>query len=68
MMKDEKITPQEDLTEEQAEFLHKMYEETFDFDEWADSIDLAIENGEIEEAQQPKTKEIEIEFDLDDMF
>ena len=67
MMKDEKITPQEDLTEEQAEFLHKMYEETFDFDEWADSIDLAIQNGEIEENQPTKAKE-EIEFDLDDMF
>ena len=66
-MKDEKITPQEDLTEEQAEFLHKMYEETFDFDEWADSIDLAIQNGEIEENQPTKAKE-EIEFDLDDMF
>ena len=56
------------LTDDEQEFLHKMYEETFDFDEWADSMDIAIENGEIEEAQHQKGKETEIEFDLDDMF
>lgn len=56
------------LTDDEQEFLHKMYEETFDFDKWADSMDVAIENGEIEEAQYQKAKEIEIEFDLDDMF
>ena len=61
--------PSEELRERREELAKIIpeFEETFDFDEWADSIDLAIQNGEIEEAQPPKAKE-EIEFDLDDMF
>ena len=41
------------LTDDEQEFLHKMYEETFDFDKWADSMDIAIENGEIESRSMP---------------
>ena len=55
-----------ELTEEEQEFLHKMYEETFDFDKWADTIDEAIQNGVID-AEHPKGKE-SIELELDDLF
>ena len=55
-----------ELTEEEQEFLHKMYEETFDFDKWADTIDEAIQNGEID-TEPPKAKE-PIEFELEDLF
>ena len=57
-----------ELTEEEQEFLHMMYEETFDFNKWADDMDEALKNAEIEEVQHQKEKETEIEFDLDDLF
>ena len=43
-----------------------MYEENFDFDKWADTIDEAIQNGVID-AEHPKGKE-SIELELDDLF
>ena len=64
MMKDEKITPQEDLTEEQAEFLHKMYEETFDFNQWADDMDEALKNAEIEEILKAINPKEDFELEL----
>ena len=51
-----------ELTEEEHEFLHMMYKETFDFEKWADDMSRAIENGEIEEAQPVKE---DADFDLD---
>jgi len=51
-----------ELTEEEQEFLHMMYKETFDFEKWADDMSKAIENGEIEEAQSTKENN---DFDLD---
>ena len=41
-------------------------DKNFNFDEWADTIDEAIQNGEIE-TEPPKAKE-PIEFELDDLF
>lgn len=43
-----------------------MYKENFNFDEWADTIDEAIQNGEID-TEPPKAKE-PIEFELEDLF
>lgn len=56
------------LTEDEQEFLHMMYEEEFDFEKWADGIDIAIENGEISTEPAKSNKEIDIDFDLDDLF
>ena len=55
-----------DLKPDEHEFLHQMYQENFNFDEWADIIDEAIQNGEID-TEPPKEKN-EIEFELDDVF
>ena len=38
-----------ELTEEEQEFLHMMHKETFDFNKWADDMDEALKNAEIEE-------------------
>ena len=38
-----------ELTEEEQEFLHRMYEETFDFNKWCDDMDEAFNNAEFEE-------------------
>ena len=55
-----------DLKPDEHEFLHQMYQENFNFDEWADTMDEAIQNGEIE-TEPPKAKE-PIEFELEDLF
>ena len=55
-----------DLNPDEREFLHQMYQENFNFDEWADTIDEAIQNGEID-TEPPKTTE-PIEFELEDLF
>ena len=52
-----------ELTEEEQEFLHMMYEETFDFNQWADDMDEALKNAEIEEIL--KTIKPEEDFELD---
>ena len=54
-----------DLTPDEDEFLHQIYQD-FNFDEWADTIDEALQNGEID-TEPPKAKE-PIEFELDDLF
>lgn len=38
-----------ELTEEEQEFLHRMYEETFDFNKWCDDMDEAFNNAELED-------------------
>ena len=55
-----------ELTEEEQEFLHMMYEETFDFNKWADDMDEAIQNGVVD-TELPKKKE-PLELELDDLF
>lgn len=52
-----------ELTEEEQEFLHMIYEETFDFNQWADDMDEALKNAEIEEIL--KTIKPEEDFELD---
>ena len=49
-----------ELTEEEQEFLHMMYEETFDFNQWADDFDEALKNAEIEEVLKATKPEVEI--------
>lgn len=54
-----------DLKPDEHEFLHQMYQENFNFDEWADTIDEAIENGKVDIC----SKQAEDNgFDLDDLF
>ena len=55
-----------ELKPDEHEFLHQMYKENFNFDEWDDTIDEAIQNGEID-TEPPKPKE-PIEFELEDLF
>ena len=50
-----------ELTEEEQEFLHQMFLEEDDFDKWADDMDNAIENGEIEIFKEAND---DFEFDL----
>lgn len=38
-----------ELTEEEQEFLHRMYEETLDFNKWCDDMDEAFNNAELED-------------------
>ena len=52
-----------ELTEEEQEFLHMIYEETFDFNQWTDDMDEALKNAEIEEIL--KTIKPEEDFELD---
>ena len=53
-----------ELTEEEQEFLHMMYEETFDFNQWADDMDEALKNAEIEETLKAITPEEDFELEL----
>ena len=53
-----------ELTEEEQEFLHMMYEETFDFDQWADDMDEALKNAEIEEVLKSIKPEEDFELDF----
>lgn len=52
------------LTEEEQEFLHMMYEETFDFNQWADDFDEALKNAEIEEVLKSIKPEEDFELDF----
>lgn len=52
------------LTEEEQEFLHMMYEETFDFNQWADDMDEALKNAEIEEILKAIKPEEDFELDF----
>ena len=53
-----------ELTEEEQEFLHMMYEETFDFNQWADDMDEALKNAEIEETLKAIKPEEDFELEL----
>ena len=53
-----------ELTEEEQEFLHMMYEETFDFNQWADYMDEALKNAEIEEILKAIKPEEDFELEL----
>ena len=53
-----------ELTEEEQEFLHMMYEETFDFNKWADDMDEALKNAEIEEILKAIKPEEDFELDF----
>lgn len=53
-----------ELTEEEQEFLHIMYEETFDFNKWADDMDEALKNAEIEEILKAIKPEEDFELDF----
>ena len=53
-----------ELTEEEQEFLHMMYEETFDFSKWADDMDEALKNAEIEEILTAIKPEEDFELEL----
>lgn len=53
-----------ELTEEEQEFLHMMYEETFDFNQWADDFDKALKNAEIEEVLEFIKPEEDFELDF----
>ena len=53
-----------ELTEEEQEFLHMMYEETFDFNQWADDMDEALKNAEIEEILKAIKPEEDFELEL----
>ena len=53
-----------ELTEEEQEFLHMMYEETFDFNQWADDFDEALKNAEIEEILNAIKPEEDFELEL----
>ena len=53
-----------ELTEEEQEFLHMMYEETFDFNQWADDFDKALKNAEIEEVLKFIKPEEDFELDF----
>ena len=53
-----------ELTEEEQEFLHMMYEETFDFNQWADDMDEALKNAEIEEVLKAIKPEEDFELDF----
>ena len=53
-----------ELTEEEQEFLHMMYEETFDFNQWADDMDEALKNAEIEEVLKTTKPEEDFELEL----
>lgn len=53
-----------ELTEEEQEFLHMMYEETFDFNQWADDMDEALKNAEIEEILKAIKPEEDFELDF----
>lgn len=53
-----------ELTEEEQEFLHMMYEETFDFNQWADDMDEALKNAEIEEVLKSIKTEEDFELEL----
>ena len=53
-----------ELTDEEQEFLHMMYEETFDFNQWADDMDEALKNAEIEEILKAIKPEEDFELDF----
>ena len=53
-----------ELTEEEQEFLHMMYEETFDFNQWADDMDEVLKNAEIEEVLKSIKPEEDFELEL----
>ena len=53
-----------ELTEEEQEFLHLMYEESFDFNQWADDMDEALKNAEIEEILKAIKPEEDFELEL----
>ena len=53
-----------ELTEEEQEFLHMMYEETFDFNQWANDMDEALINAEIEEVLKSIKTEEDFELEL----
>ena len=53
-----------ELTEEEQEFLHLMYEESFDFNQWADDMDEALKNAEIEEILTAIKPEEDFELEL----
>ena len=53
-----------ELTEEEQEFLHMMYEETFDFNQWANDMDEALKNAEIEEILTAIKPEEDFELEL----
>ena len=53
-----------ELTEEEHEFLHMMYEETFDFNQWADDMDEVLKNAEIEEVLKAIKPEEDFELDF----
>ena len=53
-----------ELTEEEQEFLHMMYEETFDFNQWADDMDEALKNAEIEEILKAINPKEDFELEL----
>ena len=53
-----------ELTEEEQEFLHLMHEETFDFNKWADDMDEALKNAEIEQILKAIKPEEDFELEL----
>lgn len=53
-----------ELTEEEQEFLHMMYEESFDFNKWTDDMDEALKNAEIEEVLKAIKPEEDFELEL----
>lgn len=53
-----------ELTEGEQDFLHMMYEETFDFNQWADDMDEALKNAEIEEVLKAIKPEEDFELDF----
>ena len=53
-----------ELTEEEQEFLHMMYEETFDFNQWANDMDEALKNAEIEQILRAIKPEEDFELEL----
>ncbi len=53
-----------ELSADEEEFLHKMIDETFDFDKWADDMDEALKNAEIEEILKSIKPAEDFEFDF----